>query len=139
MDAWLLARYSGVDAETFQVRTAKTTTALHELTGPQRRARDINNDTFFFFCMTCRFPMLCLFVSTCTLTAFLLVVAWNAWSTAVLVVCGLAGAFLTLQYLIYGIGSLIELVGWLVQGAVCGMRGLVGRPANRIAPPTEPS
>lgn len=78
--------------------------------------------TYFFFCLTCRLPTLCLFVSVCALLVFLLAVAWGAWSTAVLVMCCAAGVLLTLQYLVYGAHRTVNFAIWLVwrAGQACG-------------------
>ncbi|PSR72064.1 hypothetical protein PHLCEN_2v12045 [Hermanssonia centrifuga] len=97
-DVWFLFLYSSVDVAKFE-----------------NRARDVYNG-YLFFCLTCRFPTLCLLVSTCSLTSFLLVVAWDAWPTAVLIMCCAAGTFLTLQYLIFGCHRAVNFIIWGLQG-----------------------
>ncbi|GJE97821.1 hypothetical protein PsYK624_140430 [Phanerochaete sordida] len=103
-DVWFLVVYNGSDAAKFQ-----------------RLAQDLYG-TYFFFCLTCRLPMLCLFAAVCSLLVFLLAVAQGAWSTAVLVMCCAAGVLLTLQYLVYGAHRTINFALWLVwrTGRACG-------------------
>lgn len=103
-DVWFLVVYNGSDASKFQ-----------------RMAQDVYG-TYFFFCLTCRLPTLCLFGAVCALLVFLLAVAWGAWSVAVLVMCCVAGVLLTLQYLIYGAHRTVNFALWLVwrAGRACG-------------------
>ncbi|KAH7910097.1 hypothetical protein BJ138DRAFT_1065884 [Hygrophoropsis aurantiaca] len=84
IDAWFTLAYSGADASKFQ-----------------KLALDVFG-TYKFFCITARLPALCMFVSACALMIFLLVVAWSAWPTAVLVMCIVSGVVVTLQFIVYG-------------------------------------
>ncbi len=74
-------------------------------------------NTYFFFALTCRLPILCMALSTVSLMAFLLAVAWTAWPTAVLVMSFVAGFLLTSQFVIFGLHRLINLVVWTVRVA----------------------
>lgn len=95
--------------------------------------------TYFFFCLTCRLPTLCLFVAVCALLAFLLAVAWGAWSTAVLVMCCGAGVILTLQYLVYGAHRTVNFAIWLVwrAGQACSALFRRAPPAPNQALPDQ--
>ncbi|EKM61763.1 uncharacterized protein PHACADRAFT_248598 [Phanerochaete carnosa HHB-10118-sp] len=112
-----------------------------------RSAQDVYG-TYFFFCLTCRFPTLCLLVAVCALLAFLLAVAWGAWSVAVLVMCCAAGVLLTLQYLVYGAHRTVNFFVWLVwrAGRACdglfratppagSNQALPGQTAAQVTPP----
>ncbi|KIP03921.1 hypothetical protein PHLGIDRAFT_110314 [Phlebiopsis gigantea 11061_1 CR5-6] len=116
-DVWFLVFYSGADVVKFQ-----------------RRALDVYN-TYLFFCLTCRLPTLCLFVSVCCLLAFLVAIAWRAWSTAVLVMCCAAGVLLTLQYLVYGCHRIVNFVVWIAWRAGHAVRGVFVRPTANAAVP----
>ena len=83
---------------------------------PQRIAKDVYN-TYFFFALTCRLPILCMALSTVSLMAFLLAVAWTAWPTAVLVMSFVAGFLLTSQFVIFGIHRLINFIVWTIRVA----------------------
>ncbi|KAI0352199.1 hypothetical protein OH77DRAFT_1498079 [Trametes cingulata] len=98
-DAWFLILYSGANAAKFQ-----------------RLAKDVYG-SYFFFCLTCRFPVMCMFVSALALMLFLLGVAWTAWPTAVLVMSFVAGLLLTSQFLVYGIHRFINMMIWVVRVA----------------------
>ena len=74
-------------------------------------------NTYFFFALTCRLPILCMALSAVSLMAFLLAVAWTAWPTAVLVMSFVAGFLLTSQFVIFGLHRLINLVVWTVRVA----------------------
>ncbi|KAI0370138.1 hypothetical protein BV20DRAFT_322538 [Pilatotrama ljubarskyi] len=96
-DAWYLILYSGANAAKFQ-----------------RLAKDVYG-SYFFFCLTCRLPVVCMFVSALALMLFLLGVAWTAWPTAVLVMSFVAGVLLTSQFLVYGIHRFINMLIWVVR------------------------
>ncbi|KAI0328437.1 hypothetical protein GY45DRAFT_1326295 [Cubamyces sp. BRFM 1775] len=96
-DAWFLVLYSGSSAEKFQ-----------------RVAKDVYN-TYFFFCLTCRLPTMCMFVSAIALMFFLLGVAYTAWPTAVLVMSFCAGLLFSSQFLIFGAHRSIEFAIWGVR------------------------
>ncbi len=74
-------------------------------------------NTHFFFALPCRLPILCMALSTVSLMAFLLAVAWTAWPTAVLVMSFVAGFLLTSQFIIFGLHRLIKFVVWTVRVA----------------------
>ncbi|KAH9914722.1 hypothetical protein B0H21DRAFT_828294 [Amylocystis lapponica] len=96
-DAWFLVCYSGANAAKFQ-----------------RQVTDVYG-SYFFFCLTCRLPTLCMFLSAVALMVFLLGVAWAAWPAAVLVMSFLAGTLVSLQYLVFGCHRLFNLCVWLVR------------------------
>ncbi|TFK83225.1 hypothetical protein K466DRAFT_555406 [Polyporus arcularius HHB13444] len=97
-DAWFLIIYSGANVQKFQ-----------------RLAKDVYN-SYFFFCLVCRLPTVCMFVSALALMGFLFAVAWTAWPTAVLVMSFVAGFLLTSQFLVFGIHRFVGLMVWLVRG-----------------------
>ncbi|KAM5538370.1 hypothetical protein V8D89_007972 [Ganoderma adspersum] len=98
-DAWFLVLYSGANGTKFL-----------------RIAKDVYN-TYLFFSLTCRLPILCMALSTVSLMSFLLAVAWTAWPTAVLVMSFVAGFLLTSQFVIFGIHRLVNFVVWTVRVA----------------------
>ncbi|KAI0696892.1 hypothetical protein C8T65DRAFT_663130 [Cerioporus squamosus] len=114
-DAWFLIMYSGANVQKFQ-----------------RLAKDVYN-SYFFFCLVCRLPTVCMFVSALALMGFLFAVAWTAWPTAVLVMSFVAGFLLTSQFLVFGIHRFVNLLVWLVRGC---WRTLMGR---RCPAPPEAS
>jgi len=107
-DAWFLFRYHW--------------TPTHVIL---TRALDVYS-SYFFFSLSARLPALCMLTSACSLTAFLALVAYEAWPRGVLVTCFIWGVLVTLQFLVYG-------VHWFVKGVVgagrLGKRGMgvVGR------------
>lgn len=103
IDAWFLITYSASSVTKFQ-----------------NHAKDVYQ-TYFFFCLTCRLPALCMFLSSVALMTFLLAIAYEAWSAAVLVMAGLAGVVLTLQYLVFGIHRVVNMVIWCVRRVVRGI------------------
>lgn len=96
------------------------------LTFAQTIAKDVYG-TYFFFCLYCRLPAVCLLVSTTSLTLFLLSVAWAEWPSAVLVVSFLAGILFSLQYLVFGCHRMFNLAAWCVRSL---WRALFVRPAQ---------
>ena len=56
-----------------------------------------------------------MFLSALALMAFLLALAWTASPTAVLVMSFAAGVLLSLQFLVFGIHRLINLIVWVVR------------------------
>ncbi|KAK7686479.1 hypothetical protein QCA50_010075 [Cerrena zonata] len=113
VDAWFLVAYSSADAAKFT-----------------RLARDVYN-SYFFFCLTCRLPALCMFVSACALMVFLFTVAWETWPTAVLVMSFAAGILVSLQYLVFGVHRFVNLVNWTV-------RSIWSKLVRRAPPPVCP-
>ncbi|TFY76652.1 hypothetical protein EWM64_g7361 [Hericium alpestre] len=67
IDMWLIFAYSGADVQKFQTL-----------------AVDLYS-SWFFFALTSRLPLLALVVAVLALVVFLLVIAWDAWRGAVLV------------------------------------------------------
>ncbi|KAI0749014.1 hypothetical protein BC629DRAFT_1598971 [Irpex lacteus] len=114
IDAWFLVLYSSGDVDRFRRLAADISSLSSQDADP----------TYFYFSIVCRLPAMCLFVSSCALMLFLLAVAWDAWPTAVLVMCFLAGILLTLQYLVFGAKRLIGGVVWVVKKVV----GMISRP-----------
>ncbi|KAI0066705.1 hypothetical protein BV25DRAFT_1878804 [Artomyces pyxidatus] len=97
IDAWFILLYSGADYHKFQ-----------------RLALDVYS-TFFFFSLTARLPLLCLFVAVASLMVFLMTVAYAAWPLAVLVMCSVAGTLVSLQFLVYGCHKLVLGIAWMVR------------------------
>ncbi len=95
-------------------------------------------NSYFFFCLVCRLPTVCMFVSALALMGFLFAVAWTAWPTAVLVMSFVAGFLLTSQFLVFGIHRFVGLMVWLVRGC---WGTLIARrsPAPPQTPPQPPS
>lgn len=122
IDAWFLVLYSSGDVDRFR-RLAADISSISSLSHDGNGNED-EDPTYFYFCLVCRLPAMCLFVSSCALMLFLLAVAWDAWPTAVLVMCFLAGILLTLQYLVFGAKRLVGGVVWVVKKVV----GMVRRP-----------
>ncbi|KAI0801529.1 hypothetical protein C8Q74DRAFT_499009 [Fomes fomentarius] len=96
-DAWFLVLYSGANAQKFL-----------------RLAKDVYG-SYFFFCLTCRLPSVCMLISALALMAFLFAAAWTASPTAVLVMSFIAGFLLTSQFLVFGIHRFINLLIWVVR------------------------
>ncbi|KAI9062574.1 hypothetical protein FKP32DRAFT_1677105 [Trametes sanguinea] len=94
-DAWFLLLYGSASPEKFQ-----------------RMAKDLY-DSYFFFCLTCRLPSMCMLVSALALMLFLLGVAWSAWPTVVLVMSFVAGVLLTSQFLVFGIHRFMGAIIWV--------------------------
>ena len=46
------------------------------------------------------------------------VVAWEQWREAVLVMDGVAGVVVTLQYLVFGVHRMVNLVVWCMRRVV---------------------
>ncbi|KZT63633.1 hypothetical protein DAEQUDRAFT_733601 [Daedalea quercina L-15889] len=110
LDTLLVFSYSNADAHKFQ-----------------NIARDVYG-TYFFFCLYCRVPTVCMLVSVACLAVFLLTVAWAEWPSAVLVVSFLAGVLFTLQYLVFGCHRMFNFTAWCVRRV---WRALVSRPTGR--------
>ena len=106
---------------------------LTALTTLQRIAKDVYN-TYLFFSLTCRLPILCMALSTVSLMSFLLAVAWTAWPTAVLVMSFVAGFLLTSQFVVFGIHRLINFGVWTVRVA---WRAVVRRSGRGVQGPPE--
>ncbi|KAH9830513.1 uncharacterized protein C8Q71DRAFT_368996 [Rhodofomes roseus] len=103
LDTLLVFSYSNADAQKFQII-----------------AKDVYG-TYFFFCLYCRVPALCMLVSATCLAAFLLNVAWAEWPSAVLVVSFLAGVLCTLQYLVFGCHRIFNFIVWCVKSVWCAV------------------
>ena len=112
---------------------------FHPLTcspAPQRRARGAVGEPYFFFCLTCRLPKFFMLFSVITLFVVVVALVYPVWPGASLAVVSIAGTLLTLQYLVYGAQSCVELVVRLV-GRVSPRRagGVAAPPASVDAPP----
>ncbi|KAI0674017.1 hypothetical protein C8Q78DRAFT_666780 [Trametes maxima] len=120
-DAWFLVRYSGGNAVKFL-----------------RAAKDVYN-SYFFFCLTCRLPTMCMFISTLALMFFLLSVAWTAWPTAVLVMSFVAGLLLSSQFLIFGVHRFVNLLVWVARVSWRRLHASRQTAEPQSQPPIQPS
>jgi hypothetical protein len=84
--------------------------------GQQTLAVDIYG-SYFFFALSSRLPLVALIISVLALVGFLCAVAWVAWPTAVLVMCGIAGVLVSLQFIVYGFHRLALCLAWMLRGA----------------------
>jgi hypothetical protein len=73
--------------------------------------------SYFFFALSSRLPLVALIISVLALVGFLCAVAWVAWPTAVLVMCGIAGVLISLQFIVYGFHRLALCLAWMLRGA----------------------
>lgn len=76
--------------------------------------------SYFFFALSSRLPLVALIVSVLALVGFLGAIAWAAWPAAVLVMCGIAGALVSLQFIVFGFHRLALCLAWIVRGAWLG-------------------
>ena len=76
--------------------------------------------SWFFFALSSRLPLIALIVSVLALVGFLGAVAWAAWPTAVLVMCGITGVLVSLQFIVYGFHRLALCLAWFLRGAWLG-------------------
>lgn len=86
--------------------------------------------------------MLCAFFSAGALAAFVLFVAWDAWATAVLVMCFVVGILLGMQYLVLVLQCVAHAVWYVADSMVslcaAGKRLIAARIlACRRNPPTS--
>ncbi|KAL4248404.1 hypothetical protein ABKN59_006838 [Abortiporus biennis] len=109
VDAWFIVRYSGANVEKFKAI-----------------ALDVYS-SYIFFSLACRLPSLLMFISSLSLTTFLLTVAWEAWPTAVIVMSFLAGILVGLQYLVYGVHRGVNFIIWVVRCTFRGIWRIFGR------------
>lgn len=109
-DAWLLFRYHWLPTHLIIVRSTSKDLICSHICNTQRRALDIY-DSYFFFSLSARLPVLCMVISTLALTTFLALVAYDAWPKGVLVTFFMWGMVMTLQFLVYG-------VHWVAKGVV---------------------
>lgn len=81
-----------------------------------------------------------MFLSALALTLFLLIVAWSAAPSAVLVLSFLAGVLVSLQYLVFGCHRAFNFVIWACRGAwqVLGAGRGSAAPADSSRPPRRP-
>jgi hypothetical protein len=87
--------------------------------GQQTLALDIYG-SYFFFALSSRLPLIALIVSVLALVGFLGAVAWAAWPTAVLVMSGITGVLVSLQFIVYGFHRLALCLAWILRGAWLG-------------------
>lgn len=78
------------------------------------RARDIF-DSYFFFALSARMPVVCMLISGGALMVFLVIVAWESYPEGVLVVSGFVGMMMTLQFLVWGFWKLGLALAWVVR------------------------
>lgn len=102
VDVWFIFAYSGADVRKFNTL-----------------AVDIYG-SYFFFALSSRLPLVALIISVLALVGFLCAVAWVAWPTAVLVMCGIAGVLVSLQFIVYGFHCLALCLAWILRGAWLG-------------------
>lgn len=76
--------------------------------------------SYFFFALSSRLPLVALIVSVLALVGFLGAVAWVAWPTAVLVMCGITGVLVSLQFIVYGFHRLALCSAWILRGTWLG-------------------
>ncbi|KDQ62993.1 hypothetical protein JAAARDRAFT_362720 [Jaapia argillacea MUCL 33604] len=98
IDAWFLFVYGGCDEVRFRERALGVW------------------KTYVFFSISCRLPMLCMFLSTGAIMFFLFTVAYQVWSRASFVLCFVAGLLFGLQYWV-----------WFIYQAFCACRRVVWR------------
>ncbi|KAG7448893.1 uncharacterized protein BT62DRAFT_732613 [Guyanagaster necrorhizus] len=96
-DAWFIFRYNFVPLE-----TART------------RSRDMF-DSYFFFSLSARVPIICMLLSGLTLMGFLGVVAWTVWPAGLLIMSFVVGMLMSLQFLVFG-------AWWFVGKVMCAGR-----------------
>jgi hypothetical protein len=122
VDVWFIFAYSGADARKFQVRFLPVYQRRDILTThpPQSLALDLYN-SYFFFALSSRLPLVALFVSVLALVAFLGAIAWAAWPAAVLVMCVLSGLLVSLQFIVYGCHRIALGLAWIVRGVWLGV------------------
>jgi len=73
--------------------------------------------SYFFFALSSRLPLIALIVSVLALVGFLCAVAWVAWPAAVLVMCGITGVLVSLQFIVFGFHRLALCLAWILRGA----------------------
>ncbi|VDC04215.1 unnamed protein product [Peniophora sp. CBMAI 1063] len=115
VDAVLLVSYFGATAERLRISSR----SLHH--------------SQFYFALTSRLPLVATLISILALAAFLLAVAYTAWPSAVLVISGLAGILLGLQYVVRA----GELLGQTLAYGVLEMRDLLRTSRNITRTDTE--
>ncbi|KAI9432111.1 hypothetical protein H4582DRAFT_2084047 [Lactarius indigo] len=103
VDVWFIFAYSSADVRKFQTL-----------------AVDLY-DTYFFFALSSRLPLVALFVAVIALVVFLGAIAWSVWPTAVFVMCVLASVLVFLQFIVYGCHRLALGLMWMVHGAWLGV------------------
>ncbi|KAI9432017.1 hypothetical protein H4582DRAFT_1135645 [Lactarius indigo] len=103
VDVWLIFAYSSADMHNFRTL-----------------AVDLY-DSYFFFSLSSRLPLVALFVAVLALVVFLGAIAWSVWPAAVPVMCVLAGLLVGLQFIVYGSHRLALGLAWMVRGAWFGV------------------
>lgn len=81
----------------------------------QTNALDVYG-TYLSFSLTSKVPLVCVFLSAACMMFFLTIVAASIWPQAAIVLCALAGMICTLQYLIYGVHSVLCFLGRVGRG-----------------------
>jgi len=114
-DVWFLVRYTWVDLETFICRS-------HDV-----------YDSYIFFSLSSRMPTFCMLVSSISLVAFLVLIAYDGWSVGFLVIGVLVVLVMFLQFIVYGAHQLVvsalqiwRAVKVSITNVFRGFRGLGG-------------
>ena len=76
--------------------------------------------SYFFFALSSRLPLVALIISVLALVGFLGAVAWVAWPAAVLVMCGITGTLVSLQFIVFGFHHLALCIARILRGAWLG-------------------
>ena len=76
--------------------------------------------SYFFFALSSRLPLIALIISVLALVGFLVAVAWVAWPAAVLVMCGITGLLVSLQFIVFGFHRLALCLAWILRGIWLG-------------------
>ena len=76
--------------------------------------------SYFFFSLSSRLPLIALIISVLALVGFLVGVAWVAWPAAVLVMCGITGVLVSLQFIVFGFHRLALCLAWTLRGVWLG-------------------
>lgn len=78
------------------------------------RARDVF-DSYFFFSISSRMPVVCMLISGGALMVFLVLVAWESWPEGVMLVSAFVGTMMTLQFFVWGFMKLGLAMMWLAR------------------------
>ncbi|KAF8900400.1 hypothetical protein CPB85DRAFT_1325885 [Mucidula mucida] len=78
------------------------------------RARDVF-DSYFFFSISSRMPVVCMLISGGALMVFLVLVAWESWPEGVMLVSAFVGTMMTLQFFVWGFMKLGFAMMWLAR------------------------
>jgi hypothetical protein len=118
IDVWFISAYSDADVRRFQVSSFVTVKVHGTDLGQQTLAVDIYGS--YFFALSSRLPLVALIISVLALVGFLGAVAWVAWPTAVLVMCGITGVLISLQFIVCDFHRLVLCLARILRGAWLG-------------------